>query len=245
MASLVGVAAAVGLVLGLIIGFVVGAVALVAILVTFGAAVGGAVVVATAVRNAQAVALRGIATAPADLVDQARLHNLTDGLCSTLGLTKPDLLVVDVPGANAAAVATTTTDASLVVTSGLLEVLDRVELEGVLAHQLRRIRDHEALLATRAVPLAAGPARRMPALAPRLAPLLLTVDDIFLDDRAAVDVTRYPPGLVDALSKVRDRGAEVPGANLLGAHLWLVPLAGGSVHDAPSLDDRIAALREL
>lgn len=245
MATLVGLSAVVGLVIGILVGVLLGAVVLVAILFTLGAAVGGAVVVATAARNAQATALRGIALVEADPVGQARLHNLTDGLCSTLGLTKPQLLVVDVPGANAAAVATTGADASLVVTSGLLEVLDRVELEGVLAHQLRRIRDQEALVATRAVPFAAGPAWRVPALVPRLAPLLVTVDGVFLDDRAAVDVTRYPPGLVAALGKVRDRGAEVPGANPLGAHLWLVPPAAGTADGLPSLDDRIAALREL
>ena len=66
-----------------------------------------------------------------------------------------------------------------------------------------------------------------------------------LDDRAAVDVTRYPPGLVGALGKIRDRGADVPGANPLGAHLWLVPPAVGSLLELPSIDDRIAALREL
>ena len=245
MASIVGAAALVGLVLGLVIGVAVGAVILVADLLTLGAAAGGAVVVATAVRNAQAVALKGITVVPADPTDHARLHNLTEGLCSTLGLSKPALLVVDVPAANAAALATTATDASLVVTAGLLDVLDRVELEGVLAYHLRRIRDQEALVGTRAVPFASGLATRLPVLAPRVAPALGTVDDVFLDDRAAVDVTRYPPGLVGALGKIRDRGADVPGANPLGAHLWLVPPAAGSLLELPSIDDRIAALREL
>ncbi len=245
MASIVGAAALVGLVLGLAVGVAVGAVVLVALLLTLTAAVGGAVVVATAVRNAQAVALKGITVVPADAADHARLHNLTEGLCSTLGVSKPALVVVDVPAANAAALASTAADASVVVTTGLLEVLDRVELEGVLASQLRRIRDQEALVATRAVPFASGPAARLPGLATRLAPVLGTVDDIFLDDRAAVDVTRYPPGLVGALGKIRDRGADVPGANPQGAHLWLVPPAAGPLAELPSIDDRIAALREL
>ena len=239
MGVVVGAAALCGLVAGVLLAAVAGTVLLVLVGVVLGAAA-GAGFVALRVRQAPTMALAGVTAVAADPVRHARLHNLTDGLCSTVGLTKPELLVVEVPSANAAALARSAADASLVVTAGLLEALDRVELEGVLAHQLRRIRDHEAFVATRAVAFVA-----LPGLAPRVRPLLVGVDDVFLDDRAAVDVTRYPPGLVGALGKLRDVGTDVPGANPHAAHLWLAPLSGGAVGGLPTLDDRIAALREL
>ncbi len=90
---------------------------------------------------------------PADEVEYKRLHNLVEGLCIASGLPKPRLYVIDDPAPNAFATGRNPKHAAVAVTSGLLEKLDRVELEGVLAHELSHIRNYDILVATLAVTL--------------------------------------------------------------------------------------------
>jgi len=90
---------------------------------------------------------------PADEIEYKRLHNLVEGLCIASGLPKPRLYVIDDPAPNAFATGRNPKHAAVAVTSGLLEKLDRVELEGVLAHELSHIRNYDILVATLAVTL--------------------------------------------------------------------------------------------
>src|SRR4029453_4792558 len=88
--------------------------------------------------------------------------------------------------------------AALVVTRGLLTRLNRVELEGVLAHELNHIWSWGARLATLGVALG-----RVPGLL-RLRP---PPGREFDADEGGARLTRYPPGLVSALRKL----AQLPG----------------------------------
>ena len=90
---------------------------------------------------------------PADEIEYKRLHNLVEGLCIASGLPKPRLYVIDDHAPNAFATGRNPKHAAVAVTSGLLEKLDRVELEGVLAHELSHIRNYDILVATLAVTL--------------------------------------------------------------------------------------------
>ncbi len=90
---------------------------------------------------------------PADEVEYKRLHNLVEGLCIAGGLPKPRIYVIDDPAPNAFATGRNPKNAAVAVTSGLLEKLDRVELEGVLAHELSHIRNYDILVSTLAVTL--------------------------------------------------------------------------------------------
>ncbi len=83
-----------------------------------------------------------------------RLLNLAEGLCVAAGLELPEVRVLDDDAANALLLATSRRRAVLVVTEGLLKLLERVELEGVLAHELAHLRRGDAAvaaLATRGV----------------------------------------------------------------------------------------------
>lgn len=117
------------------------------------AAVLGVLAAALAFQRSDAVVLAVSRGRPADAATSARLHNLVEGLCISAGLPKPRLFVVDDPAPNAFAVGRDPHHASVAVTTGLLERLDRVELEGVLAHELSRIKAHDTLVATLAVTL--------------------------------------------------------------------------------------------
>ena len=82
------------------------------------------------------IALAASRAKPADGPEYQRYHNLVEGLCIAAGLPKPRLYVVDDPAPNAFATGRNPKHAALAVTTGLLEMMNRVELEGVIAHEL-------------------------------------------------------------------------------------------------------------
>ncbi|MSX99192.1 MAG: M48 family metalloprotease, partial [Actinobacteria bacterium] len=99
------------------------------------------------------IALKVSRAVPADEVEYKRLHNLVEGLCIAGGLPKPRLYVINDQAPNAFATGRNPKHAAVAVTSGLLEKLDRVELEGVLAHELSHIKNYDILVSTLAVTL--------------------------------------------------------------------------------------------
>ena len=97
------------------------------------------------------IALAASRAKPADGPEYARYHNLVEGLCIAAGLPKPRLYVVDDPAPNAFATGRNPKHAALAVTTGLLTIMNRVELEGVLAHELSHVRNYDILVSTVAV----------------------------------------------------------------------------------------------
>src|SRR4051812_17994354 len=97
------------------------------------------------------IALAASRAKPADGPEYARYHNLVEGLCIAAGLPKPRLYVVEDPAPNAFATGRNPKHAAIAVTTGLLAVMNRVELEGVLAHELSHVRNYDILVSTIAV----------------------------------------------------------------------------------------------
>lgn len=102
-------------------------------------------------RWSDAIVLRLSRAEPADADTFARLHNVVDGLCIASGVPQPDLYVIDEAAPNAFATGRSDKHASIVVTTGLLEMMDRVELEAVLAHELSHVKNRDILVGTVAV----------------------------------------------------------------------------------------------
>jgi heat shock protein HtpX len=175
-------------------------------------------------------ALRNTGAQPADPARLPRYHNLVEGLSQAAGLPMPRLYVVDSAAANAFSIGRDPERGALVVTTGLLTGLNRVELEGVLAHELNHIWSWGARLATLGVALG-----RVPGVLRLVAPPRREFDA----DEAGARLTRYPPGLVSALKKLA-AGDPPPIRSHLG-HLWIV--APDPTH--PPVAARIAALQEL
>ncbi|MDQ5919284.1 MAG: heat shock protein HtpX [Patescibacteria group bacterium] len=69
--------------------------------------------------------------------------NMLENLSITAGLPMPKLYLVQDPSPNAFATGRDPAHASIAVTTGLLERLDRVELEGVLAHELAHVQNYD------------------------------------------------------------------------------------------------------
>ncbi|MCE2763323.1 MAG: M48 family metallopeptidase [Ilumatobacteraceae bacterium] len=240
------------------------------------------------------IALRVSRAVPADPVTYQRLHNLVEGLCIASGLPKPAVYVIEDPAPNAFATGRNPQHAAIAVTTGLLATMNRVELEGVVAHELSHIRNYDILVSTIAVVLV-GTVAIVTDLSLRmmwwnggrvsrdgdrqngsnplalLGVVLLVVAPIVakamqaalsrrretLADTSACQMTRYPPGLISALEKLKADTTTTHSASMATAHLWIEqPLSGvrdegrlGWFHRMfdthPPLDVRIALLKEL
>ena len=86
--------------------------------------------------------------------DSPELYRLVENLCLTAGLPLPKIYIIDEASPNAFATGRNPKHAVVAVTRGLLEKLEKVELEGVLAHELAHIGNRDMLLQTVIVILA-------------------------------------------------------------------------------------------
>ncbi|MBV8798367.1 MAG: M48 family metallopeptidase [Alphaproteobacteria bacterium] len=93
---------------------------------------------------------RATGAKPAMRADNPELYNLLENLCISRGMTMPKLYIVDTDALNAYASGIDEKSYAVTVTSGLLQRLDRDELEAVLAHELTHIleRDTRLLIVT-------------------------------------------------------------------------------------------------
>ena len=244
--------------------------------------------------NSDKVALAMSRAKPADPVEYARYHNLVEGLCIASGLPKPRLYIVEDDAPNAFSTGRNPKHAAVAVTTGLLAKMNRVELEGVLAHELSHIRNYDVLVMTLAVTMVGiiallsdfflrfmfwtgGRGNRdsndsgivggilaifgfiLLIFAPIIASLMqfaVSRKREYLADASGVQMTRYPPGLISALKKLKDDTTVIHTASKATAHLWIEePLDTESKRPGvkmnklfathPPLDDRIAALEAM
>jgi heat shock protein HtpX len=225
------VASILTLLLAALLGVPVVVAVVVAVLVALGATV-------AAYRQADAVALRMSRATPAPVEDHPRYHNIVEGLCIASGLPKPRLYVIDDPAPSAFATGRNPRTAALAVTSGLLAKLNRIELEGVVAHELSHVKSYDVLLSTLAVTMVGVALLGVPSLVEPVMQRVVGGTRETLADLSGVAMTRYPPGLISALEKLTEDDATAVHARPATAHLWIE-------QPSPPLDDRIALLREL
>ena len=286
IAGFVGVLTLVGLAFGLVVGY--GWQGTVIALVFSGA------LAFASYWKADAVALAVSRAHPADPAQYRRLYNLVEGLTIASGLPMPRIYIVDDPAPNAFATGRNPRHAAIAVTTGLLEKMNRVELEGVLAHELSHVKNYDILVSTIAVTLVGAvallsdiafrtmywnggrvsregdrennnnPLALFGLLFVMLAPVIAWAMQAAISrrreslaDASAVQMTRYPPGLVSALEKLLADTTVTHSASKATAHLWIEqPMSGvgdrgrfGSFNRLfdthPPLEERIAALREL
>lgn len=208
--------------------------------------------------KADKIALAVSRARPADPEQYRRLYNLVEGLCIASGLPQPGIYIVDDPAPNAFATGRNPQHAAIAVTTGLLEKLNRVELEGVIAHELAHIKNYDILVSTLAVTLVGavaivtdvairtmwwngGRSRRsgdhnnhnsplaiigfiLLILAPIIAKAMqatISRKRETLADISACQLTRYPPGLISALEKLKADTTVTHSASTATAHLWI------------------------
>lgn len=246
----------------------------------------------TAYWSSDKLALAASRARPASVEEFPQLHNIVDGLCIAAGMPKPRVYVVDDPAPNAFATGRDPDNAAIAATTGLLQIMNRTELEGVIAHELSHIRNYDIRVNTIVVATAGaiamitdmfwwsmwmGGGRRRSnndqggnplalvgmifvlVLAPLAATLIKAAVSRrreALADASAVELTRYPTGLRQALEKLAGNQAVVHHASHATAHMWIEsPLDRNRASSEskfnnlfdthPPLSERIDALREL
>jgi len=90
---------------------------------------------------------------PIEKKDNPELYRIVENLCITAGLPLPKIYIIQDQQPNAFATGRDPKHAVVAVTQGLLDTLERVELEGVIAHEMSHIGNRDALLQTAIVVL--------------------------------------------------------------------------------------------
>ena len=229
--------------------------------------------------------------------EEPRLHNVVEGIAIAAGIPKPRVYVVPEQAPNAYATGRNPEHSSIAVTQGLLDTMNRVELEGVIGHEMSHVQDRDILLGT-VIATVVGAAVLMSEfftrslwwggmggrrggnndsggnnpvalilfavgivlliiapLAGQLIKLSVSRNREYLADAQGVMLTRYPPGLISALEKIRDAPHAMRSANNATAHLWLdqpsrVPGPETSRMEKlfsthPPIEERIKRLQEM
>ena len=255
---------------------------------------------ATSYFNGDTLALRSSRAMPAPASEYPRLHNLVQGVSIAAGIPQPAIYIVHDPSPNAFATGRDPEHASVAVTTGLIDKMNRAELEGVIAHEIAHIRNRDTLVMTVAASTAGsiamisdffwrllywgmlvggGASRRrrddnnssgpnplvlvgmlfVVVLAPLAAALLKAAVSRrreALADASAVEFTRYPSGLRQALEKLDADITVVKRTSHATSHLWIespddheTDARGRKFNDLfnthPPLSERINILRAM
>lgn len=98
--------------------------------------------------NSDKLALSFSGAQPAALDQYYQLHNIVEEVSIAAGIPKPKIYIINDPMPNAFATGRNPKNASLAVTQGLLQMMNREELQGVIAHEISHIRNYDILIMT-------------------------------------------------------------------------------------------------
>ncbi len=187
------------------------------------------------------------------------LHGLVASLAARAGLPKPRVYVVENDTPNAFATGRNPEHAAVAVTTGIMQVLDRSELEGVIAHELGHIKNRDILIGSIAAVMAGaisylanfamffGGSRSdeeggsnpltmilMMIVAPLAASLIqmaISRSREYIADATGADICGHPKSLASALNKLANYNEQRPmNVNPASAQMYIVnPLRGGAI----------------
>jgi len=220
--------------------------------------------------------------------EEPQLFNVVEEMSIASGNPMPAVYVINDSAPNAFATGRDPGHSSIAVTTGLIEKMNREELQGVVAHEMSHVRNYDILFATLvgvmvgAIALMAdfflrwsfwGGGRRsnnnsgpiaivvmvvalllaiLAPIAARMVQLAISRKREYLADASAVELTRNPNGLANALEKIAGDPEVLEGANRATAHLYIAqPIkkfekkSRGLFDTHPPIQERIAVLRAM
>jgi heat shock protein HtpX len=188
---------------------------------------------------------------PAEHDTYPELYHIVENLSITAGLPIPKVYIVNDESPNAFATGRDKNHAVVAVTTGLLKILDKKELEGVVAHELAHIGNRDILLNTVVVVLVgfisiianiflrggmskdrnnkgSGIVAIIGIIFIILSPIIAKLIQLaisrkreFLADASGALLTRYPEGLASALQKISTFSVPMRSANTATSHLYI------------------------
>ena len=199
--------------------------------------------------GAQAVAMSGAVEIQKQ--DNPRLWRIVENLSITTGTPMPRVFIVNDPAPNAFATGRDPEHAVVAATTGLLEIMDDAELEGVMAHELGHVRNYDIRVSmiVYGLVVAVGMISDMLVriaffgrnnnnnnpvvmvfglVAMLVAPLVASMVQLavsrqreYLADATGAMTTRHPDALASALHKLGEYGRPMQKQNTSMAHLWI------------------------
>lgn len=205
--------------------------------------------------NADKIVLRMHNAREVDARSAPEFYAIVEQLAARASLPMPKVYVVDNPQPNAFATGRNPENAAVAATTGLLQLLNRDEIEGVMAHELAHVRNRDTLIMTMAATIAGaismlgsyayyfrgggGRAGWAALVAVLLAPFAAMIIQMAISrtreygaDRGGAEISGKPGALASALAKLANGAAHTPNPvaerNPATAHLYIVPaLFGG------------------
>ena len=182
--------------------------------------------------------------------DNPRVWRIIENLAITDGLPMPRVFIINDPAPNAFATGRKPDKAAVCATSGLLEIMDDDELQGVFAHELGHVKNYDIRVAMIAFALAAVVSliadviirmtwfrnrdeennqiiMILAIVAAIIAPIVATLIQLaisrkreYLADATGALTTRYPEALASALGKIEQSGSALRHQNTSTAHFF-------------------------
>ncbi len=224
--------------------------------------------------NSAKIAVASVGAKKASVHEYKQYHSIVEGLTIASGLPKPELYVMNSPQINAFASGRNPQHSVVCVTTGALEKLDKKELEGVLAHELSHVGNHDIRYMTIATVLVG-----MIAIASELflrtmwygdsdnkhpflivfglvlailAPIVVQLVQLAISrrreynaDASAVKFTRYPNGLIGALKKIKAENYVEKRVSKAIAPLFFSNPLKGMFSTHPDISKRIEILQRM
>jgi len=202
------------------------------------------------------IALSQSGAKPASKEEYPELHAMVETLARRAEIPTPRLYIIDEAMPNAFATGRNPQNGAVAVTKGILPLLNKSELEGVIAHELAHIANRDTLIMTIVSVLAGlislasnflafggsqngedrNPLLIVVAIAASIiAPFAAMIVQLsisrrreFLADASGALLTRYPQGLASALQKISQFTQPMKHANPSSAHMYIANPLGHS-----------------
>lgn len=224
--------------------------------------------------NADKIVLRMHGAREVDAVSAPDFHGLVQQLAQRANMPMPKVYIIDNPNPNAFATGRNPENAAVAATTGLLSILNRDEIAGVMAHELGHVRNRDTLIMTMVATIAgaismlanfgmffrsgdnrSGMAASL--LAVFVAPFAAMIVQMAISrtrefgaDRAGAEISGNPRALASALAKISGMATRIPDPvtmqNPAAAQLYIVPTSISQLFSThPATESRIAALEQI
>lgn len=222
--------------------------------------------------NADKIVLKMHNAREVDAASEPSFHGMVANLARRANMPMPRVYIIDSPHPNAFATGRNPENAAVAATTGLLSMLSRDEVEGVMAHELAHVKNRDTLIMTMVATIAG--ALSMLAnfglffrdndrnglatlLAVLIAPFAAMIVQLAISrtreygaDRTGAEISGKPLALASALAKISGAAQAIPNPvserNPSAAQLYIVPTHISEMFSThPATENRIAELQAI